>query len=976
MSTPTIPLQRTIKARVEVLRLGQWVDVTPFASRAEPNLGDHTNIGVNPTGADGVARTATFTFKNSGVMRRYWPSTLSRMSSDLLGMSGDRIAWSAEDADRILEWLFGAPSAGWFRQNLAPRDRTSPVNLVDGAYVPLLWPGREIRLWGRELAGLTPQDEQTFIGDGETAEFGLPHTRIEPETVRVVTDGEAPIEWEIDGWLGKLWLNRTLESGETLTIDYSTYTMDGGWKCDFHGIIGGDIRADGSGVSLVVTDLSKRLQDAYIFDPADPPYEGPMEDVMQAILDDHPSTEHVTLYFPSGTESNPRPSNESPEWYVEKYAPGEMTVFDALGRLASRQGWYVGYRWHAPTGQMQLQLLQPERWKDDSTAEYRLSWMTDFYSHDLSDTDRAMINYVEIEWRDEDGKTHKTVRKNQASIDEYGLREGRIREDEASEIRDETAAERLADAVIADLSEMRGASSLDMPLVPGLDVFTGVALDDPRVSSSEDFLGIENVLQIYDFENGRFRSRVSGPNRVVGGLTRWLNMIARPGGSPAVAPERIGGAGAPMPDAVATIEEVMEGLVVNVPEPPVYPARWHATQVEISSDPAFPTAETVIAVERSTRFTFDGLDGGMPYYARASYIDVSGRRWAFGDVVSGVPKRIQDALPADMFGIQVSSVPEPNNGTLRDLLDKDPSTGCTFESAPTITYRYPDELASDIAELHLAGAATGYIQMRDPDSQAWVDVYGNEANPESFHEGWNRPQFDGDKLYYGREYRLVLLDNVRINELRYERTVVADLVVAGKLRLTGDMAIEGPDGGMSFNRHRIERRENGILKEAFGDISGLPWRGDPLPEGTGGLWAPGAFIAVSDEYSEPVADSGGVSTESTTYVDIPGFQKTFTLQYESVCLLYMNMEAGVLALRLPPIGSGSFRMVLNGTPVPTMERSLLALVGADRTPLSVMITQTIPAGTHTLKGQFRVGEDKDVRATVWRRVIGALILLR
>src|SRR5690606_28850038 len=175
-----------------------------------------------------------------------------------------------------------------------------------------------------------------------------------------------------------------------------------------------------------------------------------------------------------------------------------------------------------------------------------------------------------------------------------------------------------------------------------------------------------------------------------------------------------------------------------------------------------------------------------------------GRRWGFSSHASGVPKRIEDQLPAEMFDIQVSSDPEPSSGTLENLLDKDPATGCEFPSAPTVTYLYPAVQASDVADMHLAAPAQGYLQVLDQDSGAWIDVYGSESSPASFTQGWNRVRFDGDKLYYGREYRLVLMDNVRINELRFERIVVADMIMAGRLRLTGDMAIVNEDGRIAI----------------------------------------------------------------------------------------------------------------------------------------------------------------------------------
>src|SRR5690606_32010150 len=59
-------------------------------------------------------------------------------------------------------------------------------------------------------------------------------------------------------------------------------------------------------------------------------------------------------------------------------------------------------------------------------------------------------------------------------------------------------------------------------------------------------------------------------------------------------------------------------------------------------------------------------------------------------------------------------------------------------------------------------------------------------------------------LYFGREYRLVLLDNVQVNELRFERVTVADKILAGRLRLTGDMAIVSEDGRIAITSRGIE----------------------------------------------------------------------------------------------------------------------------------------------------------------------------
>src|SRR5690606_30140673 len=117
---------------------------------------------------------------------------------------------------------------------------------------------------------------------------------------------------------------------------------------------------------------------------------------------------------------------------------------------------------------------------------------------------------------------------------------------------------------------------------------------------------------------------------------------------------------------------------------------------------------------------------------------------------------------------------------------------------------YPVYQGSDAVEVHVDAQARGYVQMRHRDTGQWIDVLGNQANPVIFLPGWSYHRFDGGKLYFGREYRLVLLDNVRINELRFERITVADLIMAGKLRLTGDMAIVNEEGTVQITSSGIE----------------------------------------------------------------------------------------------------------------------------------------------------------------------------
>src|SRR5690606_35814855 len=64
-----------------------------------------------------------------------------------------------------------------------------------------------------------------------------------------------------------------------------------------------------------------------------------------------------------------------------------------------------------------------------------------------------------------------------------------------------------------------------------------------------------------------------------------------------------------------------------------------------------------------------------------------------------------------------------------------------------------------------------------------------------------------------------------------------DLILAGKLRLTGDMAVEGPDGGWRGDSEGIVVRDaSNVDRIVIGKIDGRSWGGAQLPAGTYGLW--------------------------------------------------------------------------------------------------------------------------------------------
>src|SRR5690606_27015867 len=134
-----------------------------------------------------------------------------------------------------------------------------------------------------------------------------------------------------------LWPNREVVLQVAVT-DPGVEPQASDWVTLFHGYLGDSIRTSGPTVECDARDLAKRLQDTYILTPREYGSEAgtPAEDVIQQIIDDNLGAGEVTLYFPSGTASDPRPIAESPGFMVTPYVVEYMSVWDAIQQVAAQ----------------------------------------------------------------------------------------------------------------------------------------------------------------------------------------------------------------------------------------------------------------------------------------------------------------------------------------------------------------------------------------------------------------------------------------------------------------------------------------------------------------------------------------------------------------------------------------------------------------------------------------------------------------
>lgn len=146
--------------------------------------------------------------------------------------------------------------------------------------------------------------------------------------------------------------------------------------------------------------------------------------------------------------------------------------------------------------------------------------------------------------------------------------------------------------------------------------------------------------------------------------------------------------------------------------------------------------------------------------------------------------------------------------------------------------------------------------------------------------------------------------------------------------------------------------------------------------------------AVTELEILEVSDATGTSTTSATFVDVPGFSVSFTLQGAATVLIYCTMDAYAYstASGVYVVGVGT-QLVIDGSAASgSIRRALYNEVDSGGAPqqymylrgaLPVVTSRQLQAGAHTIKAQFRrEGSDAETAAVVYDRILGVQILKR
>jgi len=320
---------------------------------------------------------------------------------------------------------------------------------------------------------------------------------------------------------------RILDIGRRVTIEVAVSGSDAGpsgWVLVFEGKVfevnWGE--ADNNEVTVSCRDQGGEIIDTFIEQDKvvyAVPAGSPVQDIMQDILDANLGAFVVTLSTPV-----------APGWNIRPYQQDRMATGEAIRRLAAMIGWDVRYRWDSGSGTFKYTFYEPPRTAavtPDRTFTRDSYFNVSRQRYSLED----IRNVIQVPYTDANGERQVVVVTDPTSIAKYGRRFMEVSEASTSGINTNAEATRMADAMLADLSEPRSFVTLVTP------VFYAAELGD-TIEIEKDGVTFDQAIKIVTYS---VRHRVIGKEhrtewtgRQVGGgyRDRWMESEVRPGIAP------------------------------------------------------------------------------------------------------------------------------------------------------------------------------------------------------------------------------------------------------------------------------------------------------------------------------------------------------------------------------------------------------------------------------------------------------------
>lgn len=473
--------------------------------------------------------------------------------------------------------------------SMHPLDEESKINLPSGSYAPFL----DIRRQVRVLTATVPQNYTPVTSDFELVFDGF--IDVIPETGKQANDIVLDCR-DKGGELQDTWIE-----------DMERY---------------GDGSVDNT--NHVFADL---------------------EDILQEILDNWAAG--TTLFSENGTGGTPFLPGDTPGFNVEAWDVDIQSVLDALRIGANSIGWECRYRFQTNTNEYELQLYEPDR---ASASVERTFGPTNYIDITSLELDVSRIrNVIEVTFYTdpEDDQTKTTIQVvDAASVTRYGRRWFGIVEAQTSAINTSAEANRLANAVLADLREPDRDQNVDM------HYFWATQLGDRytflpngvnyTTSQTWAVVGYRHVLS-----EGQQRTTLTTRRAPSGGIDHWWDR------------GQIGGIAALLKDKspaapTVSVDVLDHGILVGWTKSLIRRGQVGYYEVHASTTALFsPSPSTLIARTRGTRHRAMGLDQETTYFFKILAVDREGNVSSNSNEASsipgylrGFPGRIETTFPS------------------------------------------------------------------------------------------------------------------------------------------------------------------------------------------------------------------------------------------------------------------------------------------------------------------------------------------
>lgn len=324
-----------------------------------------------------------------------------------------------------------------------------------------------------------------------------------------VAQANVQLAREIDGDSIAPLMDTAVDAGRAIRVSASR--VEPGDSPSFEQIFLGvvdDWEAAEDPLGIVARDDSGGIVDAVIEEDTDYSSAGtPIEDVMQAILDDWAPT--WTLYVPV-----------TPGFDVEDFVAGQGPVIDALQALAEFIGWVLEYRWDDGTSAYRLTFYEPDR--TPAATDWTFG-PDDYYSvrqlnvSRLDIRNRVIVNYID----ESTGLPAQYMVEETTSQGKYDLRVAIFNEGSDSPISTAAEAQAMGDAALADLSLPVATQEIEV------DLFWPIQIGDyyeflanGKHYSADQTFGVVGFRHV--FENGTGRTFITTRGTPVGQTHGWL----------------------------------------------------------------------------------------------------------------------------------------------------------------------------------------------------------------------------------------------------------------------------------------------------------------------------------------------------------------------------------------------------------------------------------------------------------------------